>query len=125
MKNGQNVLLHNFARDVLKRMPFGQRALSVAENAWGDFQGLAAHYVTEYRGIFVALFLLPISFASDMLWALNHFYVCYLLGAQSPAAHAKRASKVHKQVMTARKQGQTKVCTARPAWLSMSFLEGL
>lgn len=121
----KSLSLMDSARNTLARSPLGQRALCAVASAWDKGQSLAAHYVTEYRGIFVVLFLLPISFASDVLWALHHLYVCYLLGAQSPAAHAKRVTKVQEQVMTARKQGQTKMCTARPAWLAMSFREGL
>ena len=99
--------------------------LSALQASFIWIQSKAGEFVTEHRGIFVTLFLLPVSFIADMYWYMHYLYACYGQGAQTPASHAKRVKKVQDQVRTARKNGHKKMCTARPAFLAMSFREGL
>jgi delta24-sterol reductase len=82
-------------------------------------------FVTEYRGIFVTIFLLPISFLADVYWYLYRLYALYGRRSGTPLAHAKRVKKVQEQIVKARQMGISKMCTARPAFMAMSFREGL
>ena len=105
--------------------PFVNKLLSMMRQLWFVVNDKVVDWMTEQRGIFVVVFLLPISFLFDIVWGFKSFYDNYLLGDNSPSAYSKRVAKVQEQVKTARQLGHNKLCTARPGWLAMSFREGL
>jgi delta24-sterol reductase len=106
-------------------LPALNKVTDVAEKYKNVLMDKLEDFVTEYRGIFVTLFLLPISFLADVYWYLYRMYALYGRRSGTPLAHVKRVKKVQEQVLKARQMGISKMCTARPAFMAMSFREGL
>jgi hypothetical protein len=106
-------------------LPLVQQVAQAAKPYKDSLETAVGHFVTEYRGIFVVIFLLPISFLADCMFALSHWYMLYGRRAATPKSHSVRVQRVQRQIKDARSQGVTKMCTARPAVFAMSFREGL
>lgn len=82
------------------------------------------HFMTKYRGIFVTLFVLPLSFAFKMFMALRNHWVFWLRSA--PQLHDKKVARVQRQVRQWKEKTGASVpmCTARPGWQAMSLKAG-
>lgn len=80
-------------------------------------QGFFVDLLTEYRGILICIFLLPISVALNVIgWIRLH-----LMTLRSNAdGHAKRVQEISKAVKEAGKSEQ-KLCTDRPGYATMSL----
>ena len=109
----------------LLALPVVQKGMQAMQPYKESAASTVGHFVTEYRGIFVVLFLLPISFLADCYFALSHWYMLYGRRAATPKSHSVRVERVRRQIKDARAQGVTKMCTARPPVFAMSFREGL
>mmetsp|Transcript_941 Transcript_941/g.2208 ORF Transcript_941/g.2208 Transcript_941/m.2208 type:complete len:535 (-) Transcript_941:457-2061(-) len=80
----------------------------------------AMDFMTEQRGIFVTIFLMPISVIWDLWFAIRAWVIMKLYSA--PELHKQRVKKASDQVRqaTANAKPGTKLCTARGGWLSIS-----
>jgi delta24-sterol reductase len=105
--------------------PFINKLMDTIAIYYSVLRNRALDFMTEQRGIFVVLFLLPISFVFDFFWYLSQLYITYGMRANSPASHEKRVKRVQDSIRKAREEGHTKFCTARPGWLATSFRTGL
>ena len=75
--------------------------------------------MTEYRGIFVTVFVLPLSLLYDVLFSIRAWLVMQLFSA--PKLHEKRVQDVQEQITAwHKKQDGTRLCTARGGWQSVS-----
>ena len=63
-------------------------------------------------GIFVTVFLLPVSFLYDIWWSLTRRFELWI--RSSPERHDERVRDIQEQVRAAK---GTKMCTARPGTL--------
>ncbi|GFO23070.1 delta(24)-sterol reductase-like [Plakobranchus ocellatus] len=91
--------------------------------SWLRFRGLE-YIIINYRWIFVCIFLLPLSVFYDAFMYIRAKIVFSLNSA--PKQHDARVANVQKQVRAWDRDGrQTKMCTARPGWATMSFRRGL
>jgi len=80
--------------------------------------------ITDHRGIFVIIFVLPLSALFDRALELREWLIHHLYSA--PELHERRVRDIQQQVraaVTAGKTGHgpTRLCTARPGWLSVSM----
>jgi delta24-sterol reductase len=79
------------------------------------------YILTRYRGLFVTLFLLPISVSYGLYFTFLQ-KLSFFLGS-APRKHNKRVQKIVRQVMRWKEEGaKEKLCTSRSPWLSMSEL---
>jgi delta24-sterol reductase len=79
----------------------------------------AITFATEYRGWFVIFFVLPISLAFDLFFALRARFIMSFFSA--PNLHEERVAHIQKQVREwSSKNDGTKLCTARGGWQSIS-----
>ena len=75
--------------------------------------------LTRYRGWIVVIFVLPMSFVWQQCAKFRNLW--YQTFISAPQAHAKRVANVQSQVRRWKASGTDKLmCTARPAWASMS-----
>ena len=111
--------------NLVLKVPYMNEIMEATKNTSKVWIANLEDFVTEYRGIFVTLFLLPLSFLADVYWYLYRMYALYGRRSGTPLAHAKRVKKVQEQIVNARQKGISKMCTARPAFMAMSFREGL
>ena len=111
--------------ELLKSHPTVVQYMTYLEPYYLAARKKAIDFMTEQRGIFVVFFLLPISLVYDLGWYFYNIYIIHFMRAASPASHAKRVKRVQDQIKKARKEGHTKLCTARPGWLATSFRTGL
>lgn len=78
----------------------------------------------NYRWVFVCLFLLPISVVYDVFMYIRTWLIFKLNSA--PKQHDKKVQYVQQQVKAWCEDGmKTKMCTARPGWMNISFRRGL
>lgn len=78
------------------------------------------HICTEYRGILLTIFVLPISVAVNTLWYIRMQLALYFA---DPAKHQGKVEAVADAVKKSIASGK-KICTARPGWQSMSLKMG-
>ena len=90
---------------------------SPTRKAAGVEQSFIMDLVTEYRGIFVCLFLLPISVFVNIL---DWFRLQLSTLKSNAKGHSKRVQQI---ALTVRQQGESgkKLCTDRPGWATMSL----
>lgn len=91
----------------------------------GFLYDAATTFMTDYRGIFVTVFVLPISLVYDVLFRVRSLVVMALYSA--PEQHAKRVEGIQRQILAwdAKQKANpgetpTKLCTSRGGWLSIS-----
>eukprot|EP00808_Paulinella_micropora_P002895 g14766.t1 len=83
------------------------------------FAALLEEFITEYRGIFVVIFVLPMSFLFDLALRVRGWLIMKFLSA--PKLHSKRVKDIRAQVKAhAKKNDGSKMCTARAGWMSIS-----
>lgn len=83
----------------------------------GVSQGYLMDLVTDYRGVFICIFLLPISVALNIVaWVRLHLSTL----RSNAKGHAKRVNEISSAVREASKGGQ-KLCTDRPGYATMSL----
>eukprot|EP00457_Paulinella_chromatophora_P003862 gb/GEZN01003870.1/.p1 GENE.gb/GEZN01003870.1/~~gb/GEZN01003870.1/.p1 ORF type:complete len:541 (+),score=51.93 gb/GEZN01003870.1/:28-1650(+) len=81
--------------------------------------GFLEELITEYRGIFVVLFVLPLSFCFDLALKFRAYLIHQFFSA--PLLHDKRVKDIQTQVRAhALRNDGTKMCTRRPGWMSIS-----
>lgn len=80
------------------------------------------NFVTENRTPFILFFVIPVSFCYDIFMTVRNLYVETFLA--TPLLHEARVKKVQEQVKnwykTHKITKKGKMCTARPAWQTMS-----
>ncbi len=77
------------------------------------------HFMTEYRGWFVIVFVLPFSLLFDVFFAVRARVIQHFFSA--PELHAKRLAHISAQIRAWKERGDgTKLCTARGGWQSIS-----
>jgi delta24-sterol reductase len=82
-------------------------------------QAWAGEVLTEHRGLFVTVFVLPISLAFDVAFALRAWVVLKLYSA--PKLHEQRVVGIRTQILAWKASGaSTKLCTSRGGWQSIS-----
>jgi len=81
-------------------------------------------FLTKHRGIFVTLFVLPISLLFKFYMGSRNRLVFWLNSA--PDQHSQKVEKVQQQVKAWRQEtgGSVPMCTARPGWQAMSLKQG-
>jgi len=80
---------------------------------------LATEFATEHRGIFVTIFVLPVSLLFDVFFSVRAWMVLKFYSA--PKLHQKRVAGIQKQLETWTKNGKKgKLCTSRGGWQSIS-----
>lgn len=88
-----------------------------SKNPHGVSQGFLMDLVTEHRGFFICVFLLPISVALNVIaWVRLHLSTL----RSNAKGHTKRVSEISSAVLAASKTGQ-KLCTDRPGYATMSL----
>lgn len=91
--------------------------------SWARYRGLE-YIIKHYRWVFVCLFLMPISVVYDVYMFIRNWIVFKLNSA--PKQHANKVKDVQQQVKKWNENGrQSKMCTARPGWATVSFRRGL
>lgn len=96
-------------------------ALLISGFAW--YRGLE-YLIIRYRWVFVCLFLLPLSVVYDVVMMVRSWLIFKLSSA--PKKHDSKVKCVQQQVKEWRAEGMTtKMCTARPGWMNVSFRRGL
>ncbi|GBG27560.1 Delta24-sterol reductase [Hondaea fermentalgiana] len=87
----------------------------------GFLYDMAVNFMTEQRGIFVTVFLMPVSVVWDIMFALRSWLIMALYSA--PELHKQRVQEASAQVRDATTNAPpgTKLCTARGGWLSISL----
>ncbi|NNK05972.1 MAG: hypothetical protein HKP50_01545, partial [Myxococcales bacterium] len=79
----------------------------------------AARWMTDNRGLVVAATALPASFLFERARVTRD--VLYARYGASPEKHDERVRRVQEQVRAWKASGSERpMCTARPAWLTMS-----
>uniref|UniRef100_A0A1I8A8N4 Delta(24)-sterol reductase n=1 Tax=Steinernema glaseri TaxID=37863 RepID=A0A1I8A8N4_9BILA len=74
----------------------------------------------HFRWVFVIWFLLPVSVLYDLYVVVRDKVIYFAQSA--PNAHNRKVALIQQQVRKWNDEGrQTKLCNARPGWLSMSF----
>lgn len=82
-------------------------------------KGFAADFATEHRGIFVTIFVLPISLLFDVFFTVRAWLVLKFYSA--PKLHEQRVKGIQKQLRAWQDSGaNTKLCTSRGGWQSIS-----
>ncbi|KAI0225012.1 hypothetical protein L0F63_005129 [Massospora cicadina] len=77
------------------------------------------NWATEHHTMLVVCFALPLSFLYDTYYVIRNWYFQVFLAA--PLLHEERVARVQAQVREWHAKGRpNKMCTARPAWLTMS-----
>ena len=80
---------------------------------------LAGHFLTEHRSWLVLFVVAPMSFVFDLAMRVRSWYIQTFLSA--PELHNKRVADVQAQIQKWRDRNDgTKLCTARPGWMSIS-----
>lgn len=80
--------------------------------------------LVEYRWVVVVTCLLPLSLLWKV-WSTVRNYVVFKMNS-APKNHDKKVKEIQKQIRKWRMSGcQTKLCTARPGWQTMSFRQSL
>lgn len=98
-------------------------ACLMAGYAWYRYRGLE-YILLNYRWVFVCLFLLPMSVVYEIFLYLRTWIIFKLHSA--PKMHDKKVKHVQDQVKAWREDGmKSKMCTARPGWMNVSFRKGL
>lgn len=83
-------------------------------------QSWVGEFMTEHRGLFVTVFVLPISLAFDVFFATRAWVVLKLYSA--PKLHKQRTSAIREQILAWKASGSnTKLCTSRGGWQSISL----
>ncbi|XP_068624749.1 delta(24)-sterol reductase-like [Battus philenor] len=83
-------------------------------------EGFAEYVLVEYRWVIVISLLLPMSFLWK-IWSAVRNYVVFKLNS-APKMHDKKVKKVQRQIKDwLAGDRQTKLCTSRPGWQTMSF----
>ncbi|KAJ2940993.1 hypothetical protein O0L34_g13118 [Tuta absoluta] len=89
-----------------------------------ETSNLTEYILVEYRWVIVLTVLLPLSF----LWKIYSYVrnnVVFAL-ASAPKMHDSKVKQVQKQIKTwVAGKRDTKLCTARPTWQTMSFRQGM
>jgi delta24-sterol reductase len=76
-------------------------------------------FATEHRGIFVTIFVLPISLMFDIFFTVRAWMVLKFYSA--PKLHEERVRHIQKQIKAWQESGaKTKLCTSRGGWQSIS-----
>merc|ERR1712216_680395 len=76
-------------------------------------------FMTEHRGWFVIVFVLPISLLYDIFYSMRAWIIMKAFSA--PDLHEQRVLDVQKQILQWRaKNDGTELCTARGGWQSVS-----
>lgn len=79
----------------------------------------AIWFMTEHRGWFVIVFVLPISLLFDIFFYVRSIVIMKLFSA--PKLHEARVKDIQKQIETLKKNDDTRpLCTARGGWQSIS-----
>ncbi len=80
--------------------------------------------ITRYRGVFVTLFVLPLSLLFKGYMGARNRLAFWLDSA--PGKHGQKVARVQAQVREwkARTGGAVPMCTARPGWQAMSLKQG-
>ncbi|NYT47464.1 MAG: FAD-binding oxidoreductase, partial [Candidatus Methanofishera endochildressiae] len=81
-------------------------------------------FLIKYRGIFVVLFVLPVSLVFKAYMGTRNRLAFWQNSA--PEKHADRVKKVQQQVKDWQEKtgGNIPMCTARPGWQAMSLKQG-
>jgi len=81
--------------------------------------GYVTEFITNHRGIFVTVFVLPISLMFDIFFYIRAWLVMKFYSA--PQLHQERVRSVVEQIHEWKKSGSTnRLCTARGGWQSIS-----
>ncbi|TMS33160.1 hypothetical protein L596_000930 [Steinernema carpocapsae] len=76
--------------------------------------------VVHFRWVFVVWFLLPLSLVYDLYTVARDKVIHFAQSA--PKAHQRKVNLIQQQIRKWNDEGRkTKLCTARPGWLTMSF----
>lgn len=78
---------------------------------------LLTNFMTEYRGVFVTVFVLPFSLMFDVVVNARQRVVMKMFSA--PLLHRKRVEYVREQILAWK--GDGKLCTARGGWQSITL----
>lgn len=90
---------------------------------WLRYRGLE-YVIVHYRWLFVCIFLLPLSVVYDVVMYVRAWLTFKLNSA--PKQHDQKVKYVQQQVLAWCLNGmKTKMCTARPGWMNISFRRGL
>ncbi|KAJ7585375.1 hypothetical protein C8J56DRAFT_788164 [Mycena floridula] len=82
----------------------------------GDF---IRDFITEYRGIVIILFVLPLSFTFDQFFTIRNYFMAKY--SARPELHEQRVKEVQNSVLKWNADGRKKpMCTDRLEWLTMS-----
>jgi len=88
-----------------------------------DDQIMLIDFITRHRGVFVTIFVLPLSLAFKLFMGVRNRLIFWLRSA--PEQHDKKVEKVRQQVLNWQKSDPTVfMCTARPGWQAMSLKVG-
>ena len=81
-------------------------------------------FLIKYRGVFIALFVLPISLVFKVYMSIRNKLVFWLNSA--PDKHSQKVAKIQEQVKAWKQVtgGNIPMCTARPGWQAMSLKQG-
>mmetsp|Transcript_21655 Transcript_21655/g.47202 ORF Transcript_21655/g.47202 Transcript_21655/m.47202 type:complete len:527 (-) Transcript_21655:12-1592(-) len=80
---------------------------------------IATEFATEHRGIFVTIFVLPISLVFDVLFRIRAWLVFKFYSA--PRLHEQRVRQIQAQLKAWKESGaNTRLCTSRGGWQSIS-----
>ena len=81
-------------------------------------------FLIKHRGVFIALFVLPISLVFKVYMSIRNRLVFWLNSA--PDKHSQKVAKIQEQVKAWKQVtgGNIPMCTARPGWQAMSLKQG-
>ena len=82
------------------------------------------NFVTKYRGVFVTIFVLPVSFCFKIAINIRNKISFWI--NRAPKKHTLRVTQIQEQVAQWEEKTDKKVpmCTARPTWQTMSLKHG-
>ena len=82
---------------------------------------VALDFLTDNRGIFVCLVLLPLSV---LLNCFNWLSMRWRLYRCDPEQHARRVEQISRDIKELARRGDGDICTDRPGWQNMSLKTG-
>jgi len=89
----------------------------------GKTSSMLIDFITRHRGVFVTIFVLPLSLAFKLFMGLRNRLIFWLRSA--PDQHDRKVEKVCSQVLQWQQTDHSAfMCTARPGWQAMSLKVG-
>jgi len=86
--------------------------------ARGKLNEVVTDFITDYRAIFIIIFLIPMNIVYDLVMKLRTDYLLYKFSRNK---HEDRVKFIQEQVLKWKKSGSKKpMVTARPGWHTMS-----